>query len=167
MCERWAMRHDEGIVRKNLARVRLQKRGDLAEENFAELAQFFFADAADAGEIAFACGIIPRHLPQRHVGENDVGRHVALVGEFFAECAQALEQSFVAGDFADVAGRFVSGAVTGLVSVTFVRCLRIAAPALVSSSTLNFSAVCRRKPSRTSSRPMAAHSGRLCSLPMP
>ena len=60
-------------------------RGDFVQKNFAEFAQFFFADAADAGEFAFACGIISRHLPQRHVGENDVGRHVAFVGQPFAQ----------------------------------------------------------------------------------
>ena len=43
----------EGIIRKNLAGVRRQMRGDFAEENLAELAQFLFADAADAGELAF------------------------------------------------------------------------------------------------------------------
>ena len=38
----------ERIIRKNLARVRLQMRRDLAQEHFAEFAQFPLAHAADA-----------------------------------------------------------------------------------------------------------------------
>ena len=64
------------------------------KKNFAELAQFFLADAADAGEIVFVFGIIPRHLTQRHVRENNVGRHVAFVGEFFAQFAADAQTGF-------------------------------------------------------------------------
>ena len=77
-----------------------QMRGNLGEKHAAELAQFLFAHADDAGELAFAGRIIPRHLAQADIGENDVGRHAALVGELLAQLAQTVEQDLVAGDFA-------------------------------------------------------------------
>src|SRR5665213_859088 len=100
---RWRRRGGRGerFIRKNLARVRLQMRGDFAEENLAELAQLLFADAADAGEFTFAGGIIPRHLPERHVGKNNVSGNVAFVRQPLAKLAQFVEQSLVAGNFTD------------------------------------------------------------------
>jgi len=81
--------------------------------------------------------------------------HVAFVSELFAELAQAVEQNFVAGNFADVVNfRFRHDG--GFGERDFSAFLSAAPPASVNSNTLNFSVVCRRKPSRTSSRPMAA-----------
>ncbi len=74
--------------------------GDFCHENPAEFAELLFANAADTGEIGFARRIKPGHLSQRHVGENDVGRHGAFIGKLFAQGAQGLEQRLVAGNFA-------------------------------------------------------------------
>ncbi len=91
----------ERIIRKHLARVRLQMSRNLSQKDRAKFAQFLFAHPANAREFARAGRIIARHLPQRDVRENDVSRHVALVGQLFAQLLQALEQRLVAGNLAD------------------------------------------------------------------
>ena len=88
------------IVRKHLARIALQVRRDRVEKNRPELTLLLLTHPADEGKLAVARGIEPRHLAERDVGENDVGRDAAFVGELFAQLAQSLEQRLVAGDFA-------------------------------------------------------------------
>ena len=75
-------------------------RGDFRQKRGAELLQFPFAHAADARELAFVRRILPRHLPQRYVRENDVRRHGLFIRESFAQLPQPLEQPFIARDFA-------------------------------------------------------------------
>ena len=75
-------------------------RGDLRQKRDAELLQFPFAHSADPGELAFVFRILPCHLPQRNIRENDVRRHALLIGHLLAQLAQALEQRLVARDFA-------------------------------------------------------------------
>src|SRR5512133_3156140 len=66
---------------------------DRGEEGVAEFVELLLAHAADAAELGDRAGIIPRHLAQRGAAENDVGGHVALVGELLAQFAQTLEEN--------------------------------------------------------------------------
>ena len=155
----------KGIISEHLAWIRLQMRGDLAQEHGAELAQLPVAHPADARKFPVGGRIKPRHLPQRHVRKNNVGRHAALVGQLFAQLAQLLEQHLVAGNFADaMLGRL--GGRNGPGERDFLPGFERRAARSVSSAMLNFSAFWKRKPSRTSSRPMAPHSARVCSPPI-
>ena len=45
-------------------------------------------------------GYVARHFAQRHVGENDVGRHVTRIGQRAPDAAEMGEEGFVAFDFA-------------------------------------------------------------------
>ena len=75
-----ARRGGEGIVSEDLAGVGLQVGGDFGEENRAVFGQLFLAHAADPREFVVARGVITCHLPQGHVGKDDVGGQVLPVG---------------------------------------------------------------------------------------
>src|SRR6266851_3050154 len=97
-------RRREGIVGKYLARVGAQMAGDLGEEDRAKLLQLPPADAADTRELVFVRRVMAGHLPQGHVGKDDVGRHIPFVGQPLAQLAKAFEERLVAGDFPGVVG---------------------------------------------------------------
>src|SRR5207247_3192694 len=47
--------------------------------------------------------IVPRHLAQRDIRENYVGRHVALIGKSAPQPPELFEEQFIARDRADSA----------------------------------------------------------------
>src|SRR5579863_7258926 len=93
----WAI--GKGIGGEYLTGVVHEMRGDFAEKYLAKFPQLFLADAADAREILTGGRIVARHLTKGDVGENDVGRHGAIVGELFAQDAEFFKQRFVTGNF--------------------------------------------------------------------
>ena len=73
---------------------------DFAEENRAKFTQFPVTHAADARK---SRSLADKTAPSaaRNVGEHNVRRHAALVGQVFAQGAEFFEEDFVAGDFAN------------------------------------------------------------------
>jgi hypothetical protein len=74
--------------------------GDFGGEDVAEFGAFLFAEAWNAAHRVQGSWILAGHGAEGVVAENDVGGNAALVGEFLAERAEALEENFVAGDVA-------------------------------------------------------------------
>ena len=89
----------EGILGEHLARIGLQMGRDCAEKDYPKFALLLFAHTSDPGKLPVVCRIKACHLPQRNVGEDNVGRHATFVGELLPQFAQILEQHFVACDF--------------------------------------------------------------------
>ena len=72
-------------------------RPDHSQESFAVLGQLAAADAVDREEAALGLREVGRHLGQRAVGKNHVGRQIDRVGQLAAEGAQAGEERIVVG----------------------------------------------------------------------
>src|SRR6266545_1257686 len=80
------------------ARVGREKIFDFAKERVRKVLQFLLPNAGNSAKLSRSRRIISRHFTERDIGEDDVGWHVAFVGEFAAQAAQALKQRFVAFD---------------------------------------------------------------------
>ena len=62
---------------------------NFGDEHFRVLGAFLVAHAADAPEILFAERAIARHLAQGDIRKNNVGGHLAFVGQALAQGPQA------------------------------------------------------------------------------
>src|SRR6266545_1319042 len=71
---------------------------DFAKERLCKVLQLLLSHSGNSAKLSRSRRIISRHFTKRNIGEDDVGRNVAFVGEFAAQTAQALEQHFVAFD---------------------------------------------------------------------
>ena len=76
----------------------LQVAGNNGEDDSPELLQLPGAHADDPGQFLLADGVVARHLPQRHIREQNVRRHSPFVGKLLAQPDEALEEQLIAGD---------------------------------------------------------------------
>src|SRR3546814_12944348 len=58
----------------------------------SEVSQLGLADAEHLGEVGVAGGSPARHVDQRAIAEDDIGRHAACLGEVEAQLLQRVEQ---------------------------------------------------------------------------
>src|ERR1043165_7714087 len=80
---------------EHLPRMLFQIRHDQLNEGRTKICELLITHAADAPELCFRSWVIPRHLPQRHVRENDVSRHTTLICNLLSQPAQFVEQRLV------------------------------------------------------------------------
>ena len=88
-----------GIIRKNLPRAGFQMRRDFSDKDCPELGELLVSHAADSRKFPSVRRVVPGHLSQGDIRENDVRRHAALVGQTLAQGPEFLEQPFIALDF--------------------------------------------------------------------
>src|SRR6266478_8473271 len=80
-------------------------RSDFVEERLGEIFQFLLAHAGNSTKLGWCRRIVPRHLAQRDIRENYVGRYVALIGKSAPQPPELFEEQFIARDRADSATR--------------------------------------------------------------
>src|SRR5205814_3395155 len=71
---------------------------DFAQERLRKILQLLLAHAGNSPKLGRGRWIISRHFTERDIGEDDVSRHIAFVGELTAKASQTPEQRFVAFD---------------------------------------------------------------------
>src|SRR5205814_2470893 len=84
-------------------------RSDFAEKRLGEIFQFLFAHARNSTKLGWCRWIVPRHLAQRDIGENYVGREVALIGKSAPQPPELFEEQFIALNRADSVTRCFLG----------------------------------------------------------
>src|SRR6266446_6316712 len=72
---------------------------DRGRKRLRKIAQLLLADAGNLAELCSRSRTSARHLAQRNIRKNDVGRHISLIGQFAAQDSKVLEERFVAFDF--------------------------------------------------------------------
>src|SRR3954452_10206209 len=80
--------------------IALQIVGNSSQKYLRKILQFLFANAWNATEVGQRSWVAARHLTQRDIGENNVGRHIALIRNGAPNTAEKGEELFVALDFA-------------------------------------------------------------------
>src|SRR5215207_4231991 len=79
---------------------------DRIEEVRTKAFELLFAYPADVAQLPLVGGILARHLAERDIPKDDVGRNAEAVRDLPPQIAQRVEQRLVARDFA---GGFVAG----------------------------------------------------------
>src|SRR2546427_13235465 len=69
---------------------------DYARKRLCKISQFLLTNAGNSTELRGCRRINSRHFAQRNIGEDDVGGHVAFVGDLAAENEEVGQQRFVA-----------------------------------------------------------------------
>src|SRR5947199_2876577 len=79
-----------------LAGIAHEITSDRARKRLCKISQFLLTNAGNSTELRGRRRINSRHFAQRNIGEDDVGGHVAFVGDSAAQNAQLCKQRFVA-----------------------------------------------------------------------
>src|SRR5438093_10626776 len=69
---------------------------DRARKRLCKISQFLLTNAGNSTELRGRRRTNSRHFAQRNIGEDDVGGHVAVVGDLAAQNAQLCKERFVA-----------------------------------------------------------------------
>ena len=75
---------------------------DGSSKGLTEFREFFLTDPADRGHQFEIGRTLLGHEPERHIREDDIGRHIPLVGECAPESSECIEELLVADDFTSV-----------------------------------------------------------------
>src|SRR4051812_22249614 len=81
-------------------RIGFQEYRNLPAEQRSEFGALLFTDSGQPAEGRLGRWISTSHFPQCGVGENNVGRDIAFIGQLAAERAQAIEENLITGNLA-------------------------------------------------------------------
>src|SRR5690348_3405047 len=84
-------RRGKRIVSEHLSRVFAQMSRNLGQEDIAKFFKLLLSNATDPRELTLVGRIFPRHLAQRNIREDNVGRNRSLICQSFAQLPQSFK----------------------------------------------------------------------------